>query len=117
MNIKQHSPFIEFSCLLFTHFAAFWSLRKATGSLCHLINSCDYPIRTPLLLPLRGGARATHSLDLDLCPVATLVSLSLPATQVLRERMWVLPSRMLETGLYLQYLDSDRMRDDFWPMA
>lgn len=71
----------------------------------------------PLLLPLRGRARATHSLDLDLCPVATSVSLSLPATQLLRERMQVLPSRMLETGLYLQYLDSDRMRDDFWPMA
>lgn len=71
----------------------------------------------PLLLPLRGRARATHSLDLDLCPVATSVSLSLPATQLLRERMQVLPSRMLETGLYLQCLDSDPMRDDFWPMA
>lgn len=47
MNIKWNSQFIEFSCLLFIHCSTFQSLKNATGFLCCLINTCDYPIRTP----------------------------------------------------------------------
>lgn len=106
MNVQQNSQFIEFSCPLFIHFSTSWSLRNATGSLCLLINTCDYAIRMLLLLPLQEGAGAAHPLDLDLCPVAPPGgALSLPATELLRERMLVLPNRVLGTGLCLHSLD------------